>query len=215
MMLNLCILGLCGYTSFILLYVGMTLHPSLTSSMLVITASSREKLPCCVLFSGVPGFGGTEQSIRPQCCRVRRLVDWSSSFFTDFLDANLVGPRNVMISPTNVVWKAPAVGFFKINIDAAVSSSLGLSDVGTIIRDSAGRVLASSVAKLPGVTSSLLAKAWAILKDLLLARDTGIRPVTLDSEAQAVVHLINTNARPLSEIGILLDDIFRLLSACD
>ncbi|KAK3198371.1 hypothetical protein Dsin_021786 [Dipteronia sinensis] len=86
-------------------------------------------------------------------------------FFADFLDANLVGPRNVMISPTNVVWKAPAVGFFKINVDAAVSSSLGLAGVGTVIRDSAGRVLASSVAKLSGVTSPLLAEAWAILKE--------------------------------------------------
>ncbi|KAK2637685.1 hypothetical protein Ddye_025480 [Dipteronia dyeriana] len=104
-----------------------------TTFMLVITASSRENLHCCVLFSGVP----------------------------------------------------------------VVSSSLGLAGVGAVIRDFVGRVLVSSVAKLSGVTSPLLAEAWAILKGLLFACDTGIRLVTLNFDAQAVVHLINTNARPL------------------
>ncbi|KAK2658363.1 hypothetical protein Ddye_004896 [Dipteronia dyeriana] len=96
----------------------------------------------------------------------------SGSSVFGILNDNLLDQQWIVRARPIVAWDSPAFGFFKVNVDASVSSSKGMSGVGVIIRDHAGLVVASSVAILTGVNSSLLAEAWAILKGLLLARDS-------------------------------------------
>ncbi|KAK2637132.1 hypothetical protein Ddye_031924 [Dipteronia dyeriana] len=129
----------------------------------------------------------------------------------DFRRANSVPSDKVAnVSVEKRKWKPPAEGLFKINTDAAINGSLGHVGIGIIIRDSAGHVMASS--------SPQSAEAVAILRGLQLARDSGLWPCSIESDALSVVMLMNSKAIPCAEIGLAIQDILSLvdkLSICE
>ncbi|KAI9165381.1 hypothetical protein LWI28_013045 [Acer negundo] len=72
---------------------------------------------------------------------------WASDYMEVFRKANLLEkvPTNLIRTDSNVGWSKPDVGFFKINTNAAIMEANKLVDVGTIIRDSGGKVLVAAV----------------------------------------------------------------------
>ncbi|KAK2652460.1 hypothetical protein Ddye_012316 [Dipteronia dyeriana] len=108
-------------------------------------------------------------------------------------------------------WKPPTEGHFKINTDAAINGSLGRVRIGIIIRDSAGHVMASSSQSLRSILSPQSAKVVAILRGLQLARDSGLWPCSIESDALSVVNLINLKVVPCAEIGLVIQDILSLV----
>lgn len=68
--------------------------------------------------------------------------------------------------PTTRSWSAPATGRIKVNVDAHLNNSNGVS-FGVVIRDDRGRLLASAVKRLNVNWSSEMAEAGAALYGLL------------------------------------------------
>ncbi|KAK2635434.1 hypothetical protein Ddye_030226 [Dipteronia dyeriana] len=108
-------------------------------------------------------------------------------------------------------WRPLDNGFFKINTDASIDASRGRVGIGAIIRDHEGMVLASCAQVIQLNYSPVLAEAIAILKGLRFAVESGIWPCMIESDAQVVVSMINSDLLPLDEIGLVINDIVDLL----
>ncbi|KAL5755139.1 hypothetical protein ACOSP7_023359 [Xanthoceras sorbifolium] len=72
--------------------------------------------------------------------------------------------------------------------------------------------MGSSWQCIAGSLSPQCAKVTAIFRSLRYAADLGIWPSIIESDAEAVVNLINGDLMPLFEIGIFVKDIRVLLS---
>ncbi|TXG67927.1 hypothetical protein EZV62_009202 [Acer yangbiense] len=94
--------------------------------------------------------------------------------FRVLLFPDLPFPLSSSISADSIVkWAPPPTGSFKINSDAAVRVNNQLIGVGIVVRDSCGRVCASSVNRINACFSPSVAEAIAIRNGLRLAGDTG------------------------------------------
>ncbi|KAK3200721.1 hypothetical protein Dsin_024136 [Dipteronia sinensis] len=87
----------------------------------------------------------------------------------------------------------------------------GRVGLGIIVRDAAGNVLASSAQRVLAGFSIESAEAMAVCKGLLFAEDSGLLPVLVETDALVVVNFIKSGRAPLSDVGLIIDDILRFL----
>ncbi|XP_023925795.1 uncharacterized protein LOC112037216 [Quercus suber] len=85
-------------------------------------------------------------------------------------------------------WVQPVFPWYKVNIDAAVFSQLGIISVGVIIRDHLGSVVATLSKCLPLPLDPLEVEAKAIDEATIFAWDIGIRDVIFESDSLQVCH---------------------------
>ncbi|KAK3199217.1 hypothetical protein Dsin_022632 [Dipteronia sinensis] len=109
-------------------------------------------------------------------------------------------------------WRPPDVGKFKMNRDTAIDKANGRVSFGIIIRNHAGDVLAPSSQSIEASFSLEVVKAMALLKGLEFARDLRLIPCSVESDAQVVVKIINSRVAPLSDVGLVIKDIFHFLT---
>ncbi|KAK2638091.1 hypothetical protein Ddye_025886 [Dipteronia dyeriana] len=87
------------------------------------------------------------------------------------------------------------------------NSTTGRVGYGIAIRNHVGAVLASSTQVAGAFFSPMVAEAMAILTGLEFAQESGLFPCMVESNAQIVVKLIQSDIVPLSEVGIVIRDI--------
>ncbi|KAK2662048.1 hypothetical protein Ddye_000622 [Dipteronia dyeriana] len=108
-------------------------------------------------------------------------------------------------------WIPPSSGGYKVNTDFVLDAQEGHNGVGIIIRNDFGDVMASSAHRVMGAFSVPLAEVVVILKGMQFACDSGLNPCIFESDVWGVVDIINSRVPPLSEIGLVISDILRLL----
>ncbi|KAL5857047.1 hypothetical protein ACOSQ3_004505 [Xanthoceras sorbifolium] len=113
-----------------------------------------------------------------------------------------------------VLWSKPLMGYYKLNIDASVSASLGVVGLGALIRDADGEVVLSGSKNLSFSTPIDMAEALAIQFGLELALDIGVRPILVEFDCLSVVNFINNRVFPLTEIGTILENIVKHSDNC-
>ncbi|KAK3206989.1 hypothetical protein Dsin_021035 [Dipteronia sinensis] len=96
---------------------------------------------------------------------------------------------------------------FKLNTDTALNASSGVVGVGLVVRDSLGCVLATSSQRIVGPYIAQMAEAVAIHRGLVLACETGLYLVKVESDAKVVVDWINDAKHYSSEVGLVIDAI--------
>lgn len=79
------------------------------------------------------------------------------------------------------VWSRPAVGVFKVNLDAALQQN-GEAGGGLIARDSYGEVIAAACRLLGPVLAPSIAEALALRWLMLMAKDLGVRRVAFETD---------------------------------
>ncbi|TXG55030.1 hypothetical protein EZV62_020286 [Acer yangbiense] len=89
---------------------------------------------------------------------------------------------------------------FKLNVDAAIDKDRGRVGIGLIIRDCNGEVLASCAQRIDDFCTPMVAEAVAILRGLMFAREVGIWPQVVESDAKAVVDLVNCDGLICSDM---------------
>ncbi|KAK2637684.1 hypothetical protein Ddye_025479 [Dipteronia dyeriana] len=112
-----------------------------------------------------------------------------------------------------ISWCPPMEGQLKMNTNAAVDVHSGRVGFGIIIRNHRGEVMASSAQDASAGFSSQVAEAMTIFTGLVFARDVGLLPYLVESDAQVVVNLIKADVIPCSEIEIVVHDIKLFLEA--
>ncbi|KAK3188891.1 hypothetical protein Dsin_028452 [Dipteronia sinensis] len=142
------------------------------------------------------------------------LVPWAMDYLADFKNANS-SVKNVspVGSPSSMLWSPPAIGQLKMNTDAALDAESGRVGVGITIRNHLGEVMASSAQSVEAGHSPQVAEALAIFRGLIFARDSWLLPCSVESDAQVIVNLINSDDTPLSEVGLIVNDINRFLGS--
>ncbi|KAL5806145.1 hypothetical protein ACOSQ4_028878 [Xanthoceras sorbifolium] len=152
------------------------------------------------------------------------VVDWAYSFLEEFTAANIVTNSSLLDVANSSLhdsssdgisllhgttpngWIPPPAGFFKINVDASVLHSQDSAGLGAACRNDMGLVMWScSMRSL--CYDVLCAEAKALILGLSLASDLGFHSFILESDALSLVQLIHSDLSPLSEIGLLLQDI--------
>ena len=85
-------------------------------------------------------------------------------------------------------WFPPTFPWYKINVDAAVFSHLGMTGVGVIIWDHFGSVIAALSKRLPLPLAPLEAEAKALDEVTVFAWDIGVRDVIFETDFTTVCH---------------------------
>ncbi|KAK3195697.1 hypothetical protein Dsin_027007 [Dipteronia sinensis] len=81
----------------------------------------------------------------------------------------------------------------------------GRVGLGIIVRDAAGEVLASSAQRVLAGFSIDSAEAMAVCRGLLFTEDSGLLPVSVETDALVVVNYIKSEKAPLSDVGLIID----------
>ncbi|KAK2645541.1 hypothetical protein Ddye_020736 [Dipteronia dyeriana] len=81
-----------------------------------------------------------------------------------------------------------------------------------MIRDHNGHVRRSSIQSLTVSFSFQITKAVAIFRGLVLAVNSGLLPLVVESSTKAVIDMINSGVAPQADIGVIIHDILSLLS---
>ena len=94
---------------------------------------------------------------------------------------------------SEVGWKKPLAGVFKINTDGATADDSKWSSIGVVIKDSKGEVAAALCRVLPGCFSVDETGALAIEAGIMLARELDLHQVIVELDSLSVVNRILAN----------------------
>jgi ribonuclease HI len=151
-------------------------------------------------------FGGVLQN--PNC-----LVTSAMEACTAFYGANMKGDNQEVSLHNPIVphWKAPPVGVYKINWDAAIDKSRRIMGVGVIVRDGEGEVVAALHSSQMGITDPATAEAYAAWKAVQFGRDLGLPKVILEGDALVIVQALQKEDPSWHKYGSLIETSRSLL----
>ncbi|XP_023895856.2 uncharacterized protein LOC112007728 [Quercus suber] len=108
-------------------------------------------------------------------------------------------------------WVPPVFPWYKVNIDAAVFSQLGMIGVGVIIRDHLGSVVTALSKRLPLPLDPLEEEAKAMDEATIFAWDIGVKDAIFESDSMLVFHAMeNPTDIPVSISTVVLGFCSRL-----
>ncbi|TXG72274.1 hypothetical protein EZV62_000853 [Acer yangbiense] len=146
-------------------------------------------------------------------------IVWACNFVEEFqrAGAKLISSDidQVPIAVQAVFWDRPSQGVYKVNTDAAIRVDSNLVGLGMVIRDFEGCVVGSSTQCLAANFSPLVAEATALYKGIVFALEAGLTPLIAESDSKMVVDLIHSGSSPMSDVGIIISDIFLLIRTHD
>ncbi|KAK3225548.1 hypothetical protein Dsin_005410 [Dipteronia sinensis] len=109
-------------------------------------------------------------------------------------------------------WRPLVTDMYKINCDAMVDESNGIIGFGIVIRDYTGFVLVSCSQKIVATCTAQVAETVAIYRGIEFAKDCGLGPYVLESDAAVAVKWINERSYFNSACGVILFNISKLIS---
>ncbi|KAL5794121.1 hypothetical protein ACOSP7_002715 [Xanthoceras sorbifolium] len=139
------------------------------------------------------------------------VVAWASAYVKETGAALSSLGASSLVRHKDVKWHPPNSDCYKINTDASIDDHKNRTGLG-VIRDSRGLAMASCVKGFDSLYSPPIAEALAILRGITLAVETGLLPVCVESDAEFVVNLITSKATPISEIGVVIEEILLLIT---
>ncbi|KAK2661981.1 hypothetical protein Ddye_000555 [Dipteronia dyeriana] len=108
-------------------------------------------------------------------------------------------------------WRPPTKPMYKINTDASIQTQSNCIGVGIVIHDRSGWVMGSSAQRIQACFTPQIAKAIAILRGVDFARDMGLLPDVVESDALGVVKHINDGTIISADVGLVLSDILHIM----
>ena len=118
---------------------------------------------------------------------------WNFSLRTQEDYKNAIAYNHVKQQPPDVGWVAPLLEIYKINVDGATARAWGRSNVGMVIRDSGGMVIAAECKVLNGDYDAAVTEALAVEEGILLAKEMELHWIIVESHSIGVVDAINAN----------------------
>ncbi|KAL5779658.1 hypothetical protein ACOSQ2_010395 [Xanthoceras sorbifolium] len=142
------------------------------------------------------------------------VVSWSRVFLAEFSTSNLLS--SALPAPCTAIGRCkPPLGWMKLNVDASLKPENSLVRLGAVLRDHEGLFLAGLSRKLVGLVSIEVVEASTILNGIHLAIESGFNHFMVESDALNVIKYINSRSPPLSEVGLIIADIFAISSTVD
>ena len=109
------------------------------------------------------------------------------------------------------ILKAPPVGFYKVNTDAAASDDERNSCIGVVIRICKGEILAAACKVLPACFSAKISEAFVVLEGVLLAVKMEVSHVIIEFDALSIIQAIYDGVFG-GELGHIVQNIWDVSS---
>ena len=111
-----------------------------------------------------------------------------------------------------ITWKAPRVGFIKINWDAALDERRQRMGFGVIARDHEGKVIATMSGSLPNISCPSVAEALGAWKLVGMCLSLNFSKIILKGDALEVVNALKKDGLCWCSYGTVVNDTKALLS---
>ncbi|KAK3187995.1 hypothetical protein Dsin_027556 [Dipteronia sinensis] len=135
-------------------------------------------------------------------------MNWSRVFLGAFQQRGyVVSDKGVKNNLNEIQWQPPDQGWYKINCTAVMEERGGGFDLGIVIREVSGKVMASCSLQIAAGVDLWAANALAILKSSQFGKDCGLAPFTIESDSKRVVNWIKTASHLNSKYGAIPGDI--------
>ncbi|XP_061342609.1 uncharacterized protein LOC133288807 [Gastrolobium bilobum] len=115
-----------------------------------------------------------------------------SDYIGDVMLSRPSGSREAIAAPPpqQTRWCALAMGWWKLNVDAAVKTASSSAACGGLIRNNSGNWISGFMYKI-GICSPMIAELWAIYKGLQMAWDMKATMLEVESDCLTAVQAIN------------------------
>ncbi|XP_042944721.1 uncharacterized protein LOC122278607 [Carya illinoinensis] len=87
-------------------------------------------------------------------------------------------------------WRPPPQGWFKVNWDGAVNKVKGFVEVGVVVRDCQGMVVATLRQRKSLIIEHFLAESYGALKAVQFARDLGLSKAVLEGDSLQTIQAL-------------------------
>ena len=135
---------------------------------------------------------------------------FAKKYILEFKSASIACSQG--LARTKGKWIAPPPGFFKINVDGAISENERNSSVGVVIRDVAGNVHVACCKYLQGQYSVEEVEALAMECGLILAKEQKLSHIILEFDALTAVTSV-TASETNGCLGYVYQEIRSLFSS--
>ncbi|KAK4852042.1 hypothetical protein QYF36_020580 [Acer negundo] len=115
--------------------------------------------------------------------------------------------RNAGNNRTDLQWKPPDDGCYKVNCSAVDGKGDYKTGIGVVIRNWRGEVMASCAQYIDGSFDGVVASIIAVYKGIMFSLDCGLRPCIFESDKTNVINRIVNKGHRLSNYGHILDEI--------
>ncbi|KAF7831415.1 uncharacterized protein G2W53_013748 [Senna tora] len=102
--------------------------------------------------------------------------------------------------PQSLRWEKPNQPFMKMNVDAGVRRN-GDGALGGVLRDWNGCVQVAFISSTPKLGDVALIEALAVERGVRVAMEAGVKNLIIESDAQLVVDMLNSNCKHSSMLG--------------
>ncbi|CAI9755784.1 unnamed protein product [Fraxinus pennsylvanica] len=114
-------------------------------------------------------------------------------------------------SPGEDKWKPPPVGYFKLNVDAAIFENQGKAGLGLVIRDELGSFVAARIVPVQGIVDPLIAEALGVREALSWIKSSSFEVRTVELDALMVYTALQNKGVDNSYFGAIIEEC-RLLA---
>lgn len=104
-------------------------------------------------------------------------------------------------------WCPPPVGYYKVNVDAAVHTEQQLTGLGVVIRNPQGQVIVAAVKSTKFQDNVTAAEAEAVKWGLEIALEARLAAVIIETDCIEVANLANSKTSSRKEIVWTISDI--------
>ncbi|KAK4847768.1 hypothetical protein QYF36_005675 [Acer negundo] len=124
------------------------------------------------------------------------------------MKTNDVQAKTSTNSPSEIKnWIPPNSSTFKVNVDSTLDLERGRSGAGIVIRDNTRRIMKVVALVFEGRVSVDIAEAKAIYEGLVLAKKSGLLPLSIESDSLNVVKLCNGEITTRSDVFNVISEI--------
>ena len=111
------------------------------------------------------------------------------------------------IPHSNTRWTPPFGATLKVNYDGAIFRETNEAGLGAVIRNSAGRVLASSVERVTLPQTVAEVEAAAARRAILLAKELNLSSITLEGDSEIINRAFQDAEQSFATFGNLIEEI--------
>ena len=185
------------------------LHPQ-SWTLDLVDGTKVSQADACVICCGAWAIW-TERNTRRHG-EAGRTIAQSVKWVTDtVMDLVMAGKENLVKAPkVKAKWSPPENGVIKVNVDASFDENTNQGSSGLVIRDSFGNLLRAQALWYEFAASSMAMEAEAIRDGVQVALERGFRRVVVESDAQAIIKLWETEDFDRAEIVGVLHEIKEL-----
>lgn len=146
------------------------------------------------------------------------VMEWSAKYFQEWKVAKVsntlsVGRKSLSTQTSSHRWKAPGMGSFKLNTDAAIKLGDDTFSIGLVLRDHQGEFVGGKVKCTMKVSSVLEAEVLAIKDGLQCLLSLPYANVEVETDSLMAVQAIKYQLNNSLELGFVLDECRSILNS--